>query len=58
MAKKSATPPAEPVPGLVLVALTPISHDGDGYAEGETLPEMPADQAQALIDLGAAKLAD
>ncbi len=46
-----------PEPGLVLVALTNISHDGVQYAEGETLPEMPVPQAQALIGLAAATLA-
>ena len=41
-----------------LTAVEPISHDGVQYAPGEALPEMPADQAQALLASGAAKTAD
>lgn len=41
---------------IVLVALVPITHDGQAYAPGERL-SMPEAQAQPLIDCGAAELA-
>ena len=40
---------------VALTAIDPINHDGVSYAPGDDLPEMPADQAQALLDSGAAK---
>lgn len=41
---------------VVLVALLPITHDGQAYAPGERLSVTEA-QAQPLIDCGAAELA-
>lgn len=52
MATKKSTAAA-----VALMAIEPISHDGVLYAPGDDLPEMPADQAQALLDMGAAKTA-
>lgn len=52
--KKTSTTPVEDV---VVVATGPIKHDGESYQEGDVLPAMPVEQADALVALGAAKLA-
>lgn len=54
MATKNTSAKGASAP-VALTAIDPINHDGVAYAAGDDLPEMPADQAQALLDSGAAK---
>ena len=41
-----------------IVAIGPVRHDGVAYADGEVIADVPIKQAEALLQVGAARLAD